>query len=162
MYHVDLSGWYFFVCQMKIVLHELIKQRSSDVTGRHYRLADAEISLGSLQFEETVEIQAGFSSTIRWTIQSIYLSKFLFIYLLYWFLYLLQMRNMYHFINSTSYLFEPPFSRFPPQINTQSCTLNQVSIWKPSSQVWVVSWFSHKLWINSLDFFIEIYIKQMN
>ncbi|CAH3163179.1 unnamed protein product [Porites evermanni] len=36
-----------------------------------------------------------------------------------------EMRNMYHFINSTSYLFEPPFSRFPPQINTQSCTLNQ-------------------------------------
>ena len=53
---------------MKIVLHELIKQRSSDGTGRHYRLADAEISLGSLQLEETVDIQASFSSTIRWTI----------------------------------------------------------------------------------------------
>ena len=66
---------------MKIVLHELIKQRSSDVTGRHYRPADAEISLGSLQLEETVEIQASFSSTIRWTIQSIYLYKYLFIYL---------------------------------------------------------------------------------
>ena len=81
MYHVDLSGRYFFVCQIKIVLHELIKQWSSDVTGRHYRLADAEISLGSLQLEETVEIQASFSSTIRWTIQYIYLSKYLFIYL---------------------------------------------------------------------------------
>ncbi|CAH3163176.1 unnamed protein product [Porites evermanni] len=37
-----------------------------------------------------------------------------------------EMKNLYHFINSTSYLFEPPFSRFPPQINTQSCTLNQM------------------------------------
>ena len=43
-----------------IVLHELNKQRNSDVTGRHYRLANAEISLGSLQLEETVEIQASF------------------------------------------------------------------------------------------------------
>ena len=61
MYHLDLSGRYFFVCQMKIFLHELIKQRSGDVTGRHQRLADAEISLGSLQLEETVELQASFS-----------------------------------------------------------------------------------------------------
>ena len=61
MYHLDLSGRYFFVCQMKIFLHELIKQRSGDVTERHQRLADAEISLGSLQLEETVELQASFS-----------------------------------------------------------------------------------------------------
>ena len=62
---------------------------------------------------------------------TVYLNIDLFIYL---FIYLLQMKNLYHFINSTSYLFEPPFSRFPPQINTQSCTLNQVSVWKPSSK----------------------------
>ena len=37
LYNVDISRRYFFVCQLKIVfyfLHEL-KQRSSDVTGRH-------------------------------------------------------------------------------------------------------------------------------
>ena len=48
IYHLDLSGRYFFVCQLKIVLffqHELIKQRSSDITGRYYRLNDLDVSL---------------------------------------------------------------------------------------------------------------------
>ena len=48
IYHVDLSGRYFFICQLKMAfffLHELIKQRSSDVTGRHYRLNDSDVSL---------------------------------------------------------------------------------------------------------------------
>ena len=50
LYHVDISKRFFFVCQLKIVfyfLHEL-KQRSSDVTGRHLRLVDSDItSIGS-------------------------------------------------------------------------------------------------------------------
>ena len=48
IYCSDLSGRHFFVCQLKIALfflHELIKQRSSDVTGRHYRLNDSDVSL---------------------------------------------------------------------------------------------------------------------
>ena len=48
IYRADLSGRYFFVRQLKIALfflHELIKQRSSDVTGRHYRLNDSDVSL---------------------------------------------------------------------------------------------------------------------
>ena len=48
IYHVDLSGRYFFICQLKMAfffLHELIKQRSSDVTGRHYRHVDSDVSL---------------------------------------------------------------------------------------------------------------------
>ncbi|CAH3178174.1 unnamed protein product [Porites lobata] len=36
------------------------------------------------------------------------------------------MKNLYQFITSTSYLKEPPFAKFPPQINTQSCTSNQL------------------------------------
>ena len=44
IYRADLSGRYFFVCQL-FFLHELIKQRSSDVTGRHYRLNDSDVSL---------------------------------------------------------------------------------------------------------------------
>ena len=38
-----------------------------------------------------------------------------------------QMKSLYQFIASTSYLQEPPFSQFPPQVNTQSCTSNKVS-----------------------------------
>ena len=38
-----------------------------------------------------------------------------------------QMKSLYQFIVSTSYLEEPPFSQFPPQVNTQSCTSNKVS-----------------------------------
>ena len=37
LYHVDISKRYFLVCHLKIVFsffHEL-KQKSSDVTGRH-------------------------------------------------------------------------------------------------------------------------------
>ena len=40
--------------------------------------------------------------------------------------YFFQMKSLYHFIASTSYLQEPPFSQFPPQVNTQSCTSNKV------------------------------------
>ena len=39
----------------------------------------------------------------------------------------IQMKGLYQFIASTSYLQEPPFSQFPPQVNTQSCTSNKVS-----------------------------------
>ena len=164
MNHVDLSGWYFFVCKMKIVLQELIKQRSSDVTGRHYRPADAEISLGSLQLEETVEIQASFSSTIRWTIQSIYLYKYLFIYLfIYYFDFFIYCRWETCITSSTQRVI---FSSHPSAAFRHKS--NQVYI-KPGihsktfiSSLTLVSWFSHNLWINSLNFFIEIYIKQMN
>ena len=164
MNHVDLSGWYFFVCKMKIVLHELIKQRSSDVTGRHYRPADAEISLGSLQLEETVEIQASFSSTIRWTTQSIYLYKYLFIYL---FIILISLfiadekHVSLHQLNELSFR-----ATLQPLSATNQHTILHI---KPGihletfiSSLTLVSWFSHNLWINSLNFFIEIYIKQMN
>ena len=41
--------------------------------------------------------------------------------------YFFQMKSLYQFIASTSYLQEPPFSQFPPQVNTQSCTSNKVS-----------------------------------
>ena len=42
----DISKRFFFVCQLKIVfyfLHEL-KQRSSDVTERHLRLVDSDVT----------------------------------------------------------------------------------------------------------------------
>ena len=41
--------------------------------------------------------------------------------------YFFQMKSLYQFIASTSHLREPPFSQFPPQVNTQSCTSNKVS-----------------------------------
>ena len=149
---------------MKIALHELIKQRSSDVTGRHYRLADAEISLGRLQLEETVEIQASFSSTIRWTIQSIYLYKYPFIYLFIILISLFIADEKYvslHQLNELSFR-----ATLQPLSATNQHTILYI---KPGihletfiSSLTLVSWFSHKLWINSLDFFIEIYNKQMN
>ena len=47
MYHVDISR-HFFVCQLKIrfyFLHES-KQRSSDVTGQHWRPIDSDVNEG--------------------------------------------------------------------------------------------------------------------
>ena len=55
------SGRYFFVCQLEIVSyfsHEL-KQRSSDITGRHYRLVDSDVTEGSKRLEVMSEIQQG-------------------------------------------------------------------------------------------------------
>ena len=48
LYHTDISKRYFLVCHLKIVfnfLHEL-KQRNSDVTGRHSRPVDSEVTDG--------------------------------------------------------------------------------------------------------------------
>ena len=42
------------------------------------------------------------------------------------------MRNLNQFITSSSYVKEPPFANFPPQINTESCTSKQVPLEPPS------------------------------
>ena len=55
------SGRYFFACQLEIVpyfLHEL-KQRSSDITGRHYRLVDSDVTEESKRLKVMSEIQQG-------------------------------------------------------------------------------------------------------
>ena len=50
LYHADISKRYFSVCHLKIVfyfLHELKQRsRSSDVTGRHYRPVDSDVTEG--------------------------------------------------------------------------------------------------------------------
>ena len=48
MYHVDISKRYFLVCVLKIVFYFLLelKQRSSDVTGRHQRPVDSDVTEG--------------------------------------------------------------------------------------------------------------------
>ena len=60
LYHVDISGRYFFVYQLKIVFYFLpeLKQRSSDVTERHQVLLDSDVPERSKRPEGTSEIQA--------------------------------------------------------------------------------------------------------
>ena len=50
LHHADISKRYFMVCHLKIVLYFLheLKQRSSDVTGQHYRLVDSDVTKGDI------------------------------------------------------------------------------------------------------------------
>ena len=54
--------WTILLClpvgNCALLLHEL-KQRSSDITGRHYRLVDSDVTEGSKRLEVMSEIQQG-------------------------------------------------------------------------------------------------------